>query len=87
MMKDPKKVAMGKRLAEWKIKKSWLRGLNLRRANPDYVMALHGAVIAVGVLGLLGYYIYQRGSPGDNNDIKATVVRSLETQENNLEME
>ena len=31
-----------------------------------------GVVIAVGVLGLLGYYIYQRGSPGDNNATNLT---------------
>ena len=43
-----------------------------------------GAVIAVGALGLLGYYIYQRGSPGDN---KVTPVRSVETRANKFEME
>ena len=48
-----------------------------------------GAIIAVGVLCLLGYYIYQRGSPGDNNDVKVTPVRSVKTQKraNKFELE
>ena len=53
-----------------------------------------GAVIAVGVLGLLGCYIYQRGSPskkGDNNADKVNPVRSVEVhtqkQANKFEME
>ena len=46
------------------------------------------AVMAVGALGLLGYYIYQRDSPGDNNATKVTPVRSMEvqTQVNKFEM-
>ena len=48
-----------------------------------------GAVIAVGVLGLLGYYIYQRGSPGDNNATKVTPVRSVKgrTRANKFELD
>ena len=43
--------------------------------------------MAVGMLGLLCYYAYQRGSPGDNNGIKVTLVRSVETRANKFEME
>ena len=39
-----------------------------------------GVVIAVGVLGLLGYYIYQRGSPEDNNDVEMTSVETKNVQ-------
>ena len=46
-----------------------------------------GAVMAVGVLGLLGCYVYQRSSPGDNNDFKVTPVRFVETRTNKFEME
>ena len=49
------------------------------------------AVLAVGVLEHLGYYIYQRGSvKGYNNDVKVTLVTSVEVQTqkraNKLEM-
>ena len=40
--------------------------------------------MVIGVLGLLGYFTYQRGSPGDNNDVKAAPV---ETRANKFEME
>ena len=48
--KDPKKVEEGNRLAEWnlknkKVKKSQYYGI--------------GVVLAVGVIGSLGYYLYQ----------------------------
>ena len=48
-----------------------------------------GALMAVGVQGLPGYYFYQRGSPGDNNAAKVTLIRSVEvhTQMNKFEME
>ena len=93
--KDPKKVEQAKRLAEFNRKKKE------KLARPDKAQESEsnlsqaygvGADIAVWVLGLLGYYIHQRGSPkGDNNDIKVTPVRSvsLQTQKrgNKFEME
>ena len=81
--KDPRKVEAGKRLAEWNHRKkeelaqksiAQESKLNLSQAYST------GAVIAVGVLGLLGYYIYQRSSPGNNNAAKVTPVRSVEIQ-------
>ena len=89
MMKDPKKVAAGKRLTEFncKRKEELDQKSKDQESEPNLSQAYDiGAVIAVGVLGLCGYYIYQRGSPGDNN-AKVTLVRSVETRENKFEME
>ena len=71
MTKDPKKVVAGKKLTEFNCrkKKSWPRRLKLNKSKPKISYGI-GAVITVGVLGLLGWYIYQRGSPGDNNTIR-----------------
>ena len=66
-MKDPKKVAAGKKLAE----------LNQRKNEEIYESYGIGAVIAVWALDFLDYYIYQRGSPRVN---KMTPVRSVETR-------
>ena len=40
-------------------------------------------IVGAVVLGLFRYYIYQRGSPGDNNVVKVTPVRSVEVQAQN----
>ena len=83
--KDPKKVAAGKKLAEFKRRKKeeLAQEAKARESKPKLSHSV-GAVIVIGVLGLLGYYIYQRGSPGDNNDVKVT---SVETRTNKFEME
>ena len=88
--KDPKKAEAGKRLAEWRCKNKEKLAQEAK-AQPDEAQRSEsnlsygvGGVIAAGVLRLLGYYIYQRGSPGDNNDIKVT---SVETRANKFEME
>ena len=53
--------------------------------NLSYVIR---TVIAIGMLGLLGYYIYQKGSPGDNNEVKVTPVKvQAQKRANKLEME
>ena len=83
MTKNPKKVKQGKRLAEWscKNKEKLVQAVKAKESEPKLSQAYGvGAVIAVGVLSLLGYYIYQRGSPGDNNATKMTPVRSVEVQ-------
>ena len=83
MMKDPKKIEVGKRLAEWnrRNKDKLAQPDKAQECEPNLSQAYGiGAVIALGVLGHLGYYIYQRGSPGDNNATKATPVRSVEVQ-------
>ena len=75
MIKKSKKVAVGERLAKWnrenkKKLKSLPRRLKLRRAKLTYSV---GAVIAVVVLGLLSYYIYQSNKV-NNNNVKVTPV-------------
>ena len=57
-MKDPKKVAVGRHLAAHSCKKRELKVQSKgqsRGVNQYYGI---GAVIAVGVIGGLGYYIY-----------------------------
>ena len=57
--KNPKKVEAGKRLAESNRKKSEAKKqtkLEASRVNKYYGI---GAVLALGVIGGLGYYIYQ----------------------------
>ena len=84
MMKGPKKVEQGKGLAEYnqRNKEKLAQEAKAKESEPKLSQTYNiGAVLAVGVLGLLGYYIYQRGSPkGDNNDMKVTLVRCVEVQ-------
>ena len=61
MMEDLKKVAQGKRLAEHnhRKKEELAHEAKTQESKPKLSQAYStGAVIAVGVLGLLGYYIY-----------------------------
>ena len=89
MMKDPKKVEMGKRLAELnrKKKEEIAQEAEVKESEPKLIYGI-GAIIALGLLGLLGYYIYQRGSLGDNDTAKVTPVE-VQTQKraNKFEME
>ena len=68
-MKDPKKVKVGKRLAKYNRKKR--EDLKVQKLDSSQYYGI-GAVLAVGVIGGLGYYIYQ-GKRGEvnvtNNDI------------------
>ena len=87
MMKDQKNVAQGKRLVE--LSRTNREKLAKEAEAQPYAAKksesnLHNGAEAVGALGLLGYYIYQRGSPGDNNDVKVTLV---ETPANKFKME
>ena len=83
-MRDSMKVAVGKELAEFNCRKKeeLVQGAKAKRNEPKLSQAYGtGAVIAVGALGLLVYYIYQRGSPkGNSNDVKVIPVRSVEDQ-------
>ena len=63
-MKDLKKVEVGKRLAEYNRKKR--EELNVQKSGSKQVEPMLtlsqysiGAVLAVGVIGGLGYYLYQ----------------------------
>ena len=67
--KDPKKVDVGNRLAKYNRKKREEQKSEVLTSSQFYSV---GAVIAVGVIGGLGYYIYQ-GKRGEvnlgNNDV------------------
>ena len=81
-MKDSKKVAEGKRLAEFnhKRKEELTQKSKDQESEPNLSHAYSvGCVIVVEVLGLLGYHVYQRDSPGDKDTTNVTPVRSVET--------
>ena len=54
--KDPKKVEVGKRLAEYNRTKR--EELKVQKSEVSQYYGI-GAVLAVGVIGCLGYYLYQ----------------------------
>ena len=56
--KNPNKVKMGKRLAEYNCRKREETKVQGRGVNQYYDICAE-AVIAVGVISLLGYYIYR----------------------------
>ena len=84
-MKNPKKVEAGKRLAESNRKKREAKKqvkLEASGVNEYYGI---GAVLALGVIGGLGYYIYQTkkvGQPQQNNP-----KPHLQPQTNKFEMD
>ena len=51
--KDPKRVQQGKNLAEWNHKKK-----KVQKSELSQYYGI-GVVLAVGVIGSLGYYLYQ----------------------------
>ena len=68
--KNPKKVEAGKRLAESNRKKREAKNqvkLEASRVNQYYGI---GAVIALGVIGGLGYYIYRSKKVEQQNNPK-----------------
>ena len=68
--KNPKKVEAGKRLAESNHKKREVKKqakLETSRVNQYYGI---GAVLALGVIGGLGYYIYQTKKGEQQNNPK-----------------
>ena len=82
MMKDLKKVAQGKRLAEYnhRKKEKLAQAAKAQESEPNLSQASGvGAVIAAGALGLLRRY-KSLSKKGDNNFAKVTLVRSVEVQ-------
>ena len=60
--KDPKKVEVGKRLADYNRKKREELKAQKSKVEPKLTSSACysiGAVLAVGVIGGLGYYLYQ----------------------------
>ena len=80
--KNPKKVEAGKRLAESNRKRREVKKQasgNWRPINQYYGI---GAVIALGVIGGLGYYIYRtkKGEQPQQNNPKPQPQRQAQTQ-------
>ena len=86
--KNPKKVEAGKRLAESNRKKREAKKREQvkleasRNWRPVNQFCGIGAVIALGVIGGLGYYIYQtkKGEQPRQNDPKPHPQRQAQTQ-------
>ena len=60
-MKDPKKVEVGKRLAEYNHRKTEELAKALR-SEPKLTSSQYygtGAIVAIGALGIIGYCVYQ----------------------------
>ena len=57
-MKDPKKVEVGKRLAEYEHRKR-KECAQLAKAQSELTCYGAGGIVATGALGILGYHIYQ----------------------------
>ena len=74
--KDPKKVEVGKRLAEYNCMKRE-ECVRLAKAQSECKLTYYGAgaVVAIGVLGVIGYYVYQSKTPSEN-----LIRQSNETQ-------
>ena len=71
MTKDLKKVAAGKRLAEYNRRKRKELKEQKSEVEPNLTSSMSygiGAVLAVGVIGGLGYYLYQ-AKKGEVNNI------------------
>ena len=91
--KDPKKVAAGKRLDEWNRnnKEKLAQSAKTQQSEPKLTSSQAygvGAVMAVGVLGLLGYYVYQSRKGDTSKDAtKVTPVRDIQKRANKFEME
>ena len=58
--KDPKKVKAGERLAEWNHRKRE-ENIHLAKAQSESNVTYYGAgaVITIGVPGIIGYYVYK----------------------------
>ena len=83
--KNPKKVEADKRLAEGNHKKREAKKqakLEASRLNQYYVI---GAVLALGVIGGLGYYIYQSKKGEQQNNPKPHP--QMQPQTNKFEMD
>ena len=61
-MKDPKKVEAGKRLAEYnRRKREELAQTKVQKGENETKITYYvaGAVVAIGCLGVIGYYVYK----------------------------
>ena len=90
--KDPKKVEVGKRLAEYNCRKrEELKAQRSKSKQVEPMLTLSqcygiGAVLAVGVIGGFGYYIYQ-AKKGEVNAVNNVVPSQQPPKANKFEME
>ena len=90
-IKDSKKVEAGKRLAEHNCRKRE-EYAQLAKAQSESKITYYGAgsVVDIGVLCLIGYYIYQSKTPKEipvRQPKETPVHQPKETQANKFEME
>ena len=64
-MKDPKKEELGKRLAEYNHRKREKLVQMKTQRESETKLTYYGArsVIAIGVVGIISYYVYQSKTP------------------------
>ena len=90
MTKDPKKVEVGRRLAEYNHRKREELKVQKSEVKPMLDLSMCygiGAVLAVGVIGGLGYYVYQDKKGGVNNVVPPQQPSHPRPQTNKFEME
>ena len=88
--KDPKKVEVGKRLAEYNRRKREELKAQTSQVEPMLTSSTCygiGAIIAVGVIGGLGYYVYQAKKGEVNNVVPPQQPSHPCPQTNKFEME
>ena len=91
--KDPKKVEAGKRLAEYNRRKREELKAQKSQVEPMQTSSQYygiGAVLAVGVIGGLGYYFYQAKKGEVNNVVthqQPSHPHAPHPQTNKFEME
>ena len=83
--KNPKKVEAGKRLAESNHKKREVKKQGKLEASGVNQYYGIGAIIALGVIGSLGYYIYQTKKVEQQNNPKPHP--QMQPQTNKFEMD
>ena len=91
MTKNPKKVEAGKKLAEWNCRKRE-ENVQLAKAKSESKLTYYGtgAVVALGVLGVISYYVYQSKTPTEtpvHQTDKTPVQRLKETPVNKFDMD
>ena len=77
-MKDPKKVEAGRRLAEHNCRKREHMKAQKSESKTNLTYYGTGAVVAIGVLGVISYYIYQSKTHKDKPK-ESPVLRPKET--------
>ena len=78
--KDPKKVEAGRRLAEYNRRKREVQKSQVLDSSQYYSV---GAVLAAGVIGGLGYYLYQ----AKKGEVNIVLPRKSRPKASKFEME